>query len=140
MGVWTDPMRGARIFLIALCVAFLVGGIIHRQRSSRPIAFIPGADSAQTALFKKLANEPPPSDSIWAKININQASARELIALPGIGPVKAESIVEYRLTHGPFQRPNELLNVYGIGPKTLQKITPLISLDTTDTLHRKSLK
>ncbi|KPL07585.1 hypothetical protein AMJ86_03990 [bacterium SM23_57] len=77
---------------------------------------------------------------MWARININQASAQELIALPGIGPVKAESIVEYRSTHGLFRHSDELLNVYGIGPKTLRKITPLITLDTTDTRHRRSLK
>ena len=58
-------------------------------------------------------------------ININTATADELASfLPGIGDVKAKRIVEYRETSGGFDSVDELINVKGIGEKTLQNIRP----------------
>lgn len=54
-------------------------------------------------------------------ININTASAAELMELDGIGEVKAAAIVEYRREHGEFKSVDDLLNVKGIGEKTLEK-------------------
>jgi len=55
-------------------------------------------------------------------VNINSASAEELQEnLTGIGPKKAIAIIEYREANGPFYSPEELVNVKGIGPKTLEK-------------------
>ncbi|MEY4070688.1 MAG: hypothetical protein RL721_1302, partial [Candidatus Eisenbacteria bacterium] len=52
------------------------------------------------------------------------ASAAELDALPGIGPVLAARIVAHRDRHGPFRSPDELLAVPGIGPRLLERIRP----------------
>lgn len=60
------------------------------------------------------------------RIHINSASAPELERLPGIGPVLAENIVEHRQKYGPFQRPEDLLEVEGIGPSKLEAIADLI--------------
>ena len=55
-------------------------------------------------------------------ININDASAEELKEnLVGVGPKKAMAIIEYREANGPFYTAEELVNVKGIGPKTLEK-------------------
>ncbi|MBW1836187.1 MAG: helix-hairpin-helix domain-containing protein [Deltaproteobacteria bacterium] len=53
-----------------------------------------------------------------AKININTASVDELAQLKRIGLKYAERIVEYREKNGPFQRPEEIMLVKGIGTKT----------------------
>jgi competence ComEA-like helix-hairpin-helix protein len=55
-------------------------------------------------------------------ININSASVNELDALPGIGPVIAGRIVDFRKTNGPFAGLNDVDRVKGIGPALLQKL------------------
>ena len=54
-------------------------------------------------------------------ININRATAKELDKLPGIGPVIAGRIVEYRKVNGFFQSIDDLKKVQGIGASTLEK-------------------
>jgi len=54
------------------------------------------------------------------KININKASAVELTQLKRIGPKLSERIVEYREKHGPFERPEDIMQVRGVGPKTFE--------------------
>lgn len=61
-----------------------------------------------------------------APLDLNAADARALEALPGIGPSLAARIVEYRARHGPFRRVEDLLAVPGIGPRTLERLRPLV--------------
>lgn len=63
------------------------------------------------------------------RVNVNAGTTEELEALPGIGPVLARRIVDHRARHGPFQRLEDLLQIEGIGPKLLEKIRPLITVD-----------
>jgi competence protein ComEA len=59
-----------------------------------------------------------------AAVNINTATKDELVALPGIGPAKAQAIVDYRKAHGPFKTVEELKDVKGIGAKRFEKLKP----------------
>lgn len=52
------------------------------------------------------------------QININTATVDELVQLQRIGEAYAAKIVEYREVNGPFQKPEDIMNVPGIGPKT----------------------
>ncbi len=71
----------------------------------------------------------PPMSEESGKININTATLEELDSLPGIGPVYAQRIVEYRTQKGPFKTIEEIMNVPGIGEKMFEKIKDLITVD-----------
>ena len=63
-----------------------------------------------------------------SKVSLNDATEAELQTLPGIGPSKAAAIVNYREETGSFQSIDELVNVSGIGEKTLEKLREYIEL------------
>jgi len=69
-------------------------------------------------------------EGVDGKVNIQRAGVEELISLPGIGPVTAGRIIEYRENNGPFRQPEDLLNVSGIGPVTLENIREFIIVET----------
>lgn len=67
------------------------------------------------------------SDSGSKLVNVNQAGESDLVRLPGIGPVLARRIVEWRQKRGPFRQPKDLLQVNGIGAAKLAKLQPFLS-------------
>ena len=62
-----------------------------------------------------------------SRVNINLAVKEQLENLPGIGPVRAQRIIEYRNAHGPFDDIDGLKQVEGIGSKIFDKIKDLVS-------------
>lgn len=56
------------------------------------------------------------------KIHINTADEKKLDELPGVGPIMAKRIIEYRNEHGPFESVDDLAKVRGIGAEKLEKI------------------
>lgn len=61
------------------------------------------------------------------KTDLNRASASDLENLPGVGPVLAARIVGHRERHGPFARVADLLEVAGIGERTLEAVEELVT-------------
>jgi len=55
------------------------------------------------------------------KININTATAKELMQLNGVGSKNAAKIIEYREKYSPFKTPEDIMQVSGIGQKTFEK-------------------
>ena len=62
------------------------------------------------------------------KVNINTADLAQLQTLPGIGPVIAQRIIDYRTEFGPFESVYDLVSVKGIGLSTLEKLLDLITV------------
>jgi len=78
---------------------------------------------------------PAPTAEPWKpgaahKLNINTATQAELELLPQVGPAMAKKILEYREKHGRFKTARELDNIKGIGVKTLEKLLPLVTVDS----------
>ena len=64
----------------------------------------------------------------FAAVNINTATREELDALPGIGPVKSQAIVDYRKANGPFKTPEDIMKVNGIKQGEFDKIKDNITV------------
>ncbi len=61
-------------------------------------------------------------------VDLNRADESDLIALPGIGPMKAEAIIAYRKKHGSFARVEDLRKVRGFGRKSVARLRPMITI------------
>jgi competence protein ComEA len=70
----------------------------------------------------------PTSGAAVPMVDINTASQADLEALPGVGPVTARSILDFRAENGTFTSVDELLEVSGIGDATLARIAPYVTL------------
>ncbi|WP_447747592.1 ComEA family DNA-binding protein [Pseudomonas nicosulfuronedens] len=106
--------------ILFTCLSF--GGLAQAATKTEPAA-------------KPAVEAPAPTSAAKAPVaqveavNINTASAEELQkSLKGIGKVKAQAIVDYRTSNGPFATVDQLLEVKGIGKGTLDKNRDRISL------------
>lgn len=63
-----------------------------------------------------------------AKVNLNTATAAQLDALPGVGPVLAQRIIDYRERHGGFRSVSDLRQVDGIGDARYEQLKDLVSV------------
>jgi competence protein ComEA len=71
------------------------------------------------------------------KVNINQASASQIAMLPRIGEKVATRVLDYRKAHGPFAKPEDLMEVKGIGEKLFLTLKPYIAVSGPTTLAAK---
>ncbi|MDH3348088.1 MAG: ComEA family DNA-binding protein [Desulfobulbaceae bacterium] len=74
----------------------------------------------------------------FAQVNVNTANVDELSTLKGIGPAKAQAIVDYREKNGPFKFGEDLTKVKGVGPKIMEKIKDEISVSASETENNKN--
>ena len=63
-----------------------------------------------------------------AALNLNTATKEELVALSGIGPARAQAILDYRSQHGAFKSVDELKDVKGIGARRFEKLKPELTV------------
>jgi competence protein ComEA len=69
----------------------------------------------------------PAAGAPGSRVSLSSATVEQLDALPGIGPVTAQKIVDWRTAHGPFASVDELDEVPGIGPARLEQLRDLVT-------------
>lgn len=111
-------------------IAFTLGFFLGRNRNEDAI-YVSVSDNYFVAPSKPQETAPEvteATEAITFPISINQAGKEEFMALPGVGDVLAERIITYRENNGDFSRPEDLLNVEGIGKKRFKEILDLITV------------
>ena len=94
------------------------------------------APAAKKRVSKAPKSEPQrAANGLEGTLNLNTASIGDLIKLPGVGPKKAERIVDWRAKHGKFNRVVDLRRVKGFGAKTVKKLKPYLSVKGSSTLE-----
>lgn len=126
-------MKKSALVLLMITVAFaaFVGGFYLGRNYNH-------SDIEISVTQATLATTPPASESLDSTgtsrpaqpglININTATLEQLDSLPGIGLVRAQAIIDYRNEYGPFTSVQDLLNISGIGEKTLEKLLDYITV------------
>jgi len=104
------------------------GGLVRRADAAAVNLAAPLADGQQVVvpLRGRGAAGFGASSAAPGPVHLNIASAEELDALPGVGPVTAQKIVDFREQHGPFGSADELDAVPGIGPARLDDLRKLV--------------
>ena len=126
-------MKKQRSPLLLLTVAFAMftAGFLAGRTFSREIVEISSVPSAPVHFGSIQETLPHAAEPVAAQlvfpVNINTADKEALTSLPGIGETLAGRILDYRKTCCSFSRPEELLNVEGIGPGKLEAILDLIT-------------
>lgn len=85
---------------------------------------------AAYAVEKAAENTTKPATSAAAMVNVNTATATQLSTIKGLGPKKAQAIIDYRQQNGPFKSVDDLRQVPGISDKLLASIKPHVTVNS----------
>ena len=126
--------KPVNLLVVLTCVfaAFLGGFHLGRRLNRSPVHIYQAtapADAAPEPPETETEPEPETAPAVTGPLNINTATAEQLDTLPGIGPVLAQRIVDYRTANGGFRAAEELLNVSGIGNAKLMEILDEITVE-----------
>ena len=135
--------------LLTLCLLLLLGGYYWGSGGARgsglpartgagpAVAAGPETGAAARGLSPaptapSLPGGAAAADPARLPLDLNRADLESLQTLPGIGPVLAQRILDYRAEQGPFRDTAELINIRGIGEKTLAGLRDLICVEEND--------
>jgi competence protein ComEA len=117
--IYVPTQAEAQAALVAAAVAEL------RQAADERGARSPKSSSPSKSTS---SSKSPPPPRPRGKININTATAAQLDLLPGVGPSIARRIIDYRRKNGGFRKPEDLVEVAGIGEKTFERMRPYVTV------------
>ena len=110
-----------RLFILSLAL-LVIASCKSGERATNSNSVVLSANRGyETAGARTKANEPC--------VNLNIATAEDLIKLPGIGEVMAKRIVDYRELHGRFRRPEEIIIIEGFSERKYRAIAGMICVD-----------
>ena len=113
--------------ITALFAGLTLGLFLGRNPAGSSVTVSVPARQVSAAVPAETQTEPS-AQAASLPVNINTADAAELAALPGIGKVLAQRILDYRRVHGDFSAVEQLTNVEGIGEGKLETILELITI------------
>lgn len=110
--------------IATLCIGLMIGIFIGKYNAS---------SSTRLSVYDRISEDMPTQTTPYrlentGKININTASANELMMIPGIGETRAGNIIAHRLQYGPFLEIKDITNVKGISVDCFRKIQEYITV------------
>jgi competence protein ComEA len=153
--VAASPSESAPLVVVAVAGKVRRPGLVRLPSGARVAdaiaaagGVLPGADPGLVNLARKVADgeqivvgvaaapvagsaagvAPGTAGAPGELINLNTATAGQLDALPGVGPVLAQRIVDHRTAHGSFRSVDELREVDGIGETRFQRLKKLVTV------------
>ena len=126
---FTSSEQRAVLFLLT---TFGLGMLVWWYRAGQPPPEINPAELAAFENFLRASardssHAPAHEPTLrLGRVDLNAATYNDLVRLPGIGPVMAKRIIDFRAANGAFKRLQDLRQVKGIGAKTYEKLAPLL--------------
>lgn len=117
------------IYIVIFIVLIALLGISLDDRSTPSFTLSRSTDYQSAPVATPVTEVDNVSDSISGKINLNTATAEELMTIKGIGETLSQRIIDYRDTHGKFNTVEELTKVNGIGEKRLAAMREFVYVD-----------
>jgi competence protein ComEA len=101
------------------------GGATARADTAAINLAAPLADGVQVLVPRRVPGAA--GKTVGGRVSLSSATAAELDALPGIGPVTAQKILDYRAAHGGFRSVEDLDSIPGIGPARIEQLRDVVS-------------
>ena len=138
---------------VALAAVFRIGWSVTAPQMSEPLqpselqeavryplepVTVPSARAKSSAQLERRPQQDAFQRPEGIALDLNRASAKDFEQLPGVGPVLAGRIVEYRASQGMFHDIEQLREVKGIGPKKFEQIRPHVAVAPAGKVPRKT--
>ena len=119
------------VLVLAAGILLLMAVRFATQQTEQTVPWRVEVERNDRADASASISQPDGPDSLLEgeTVNLNTASLHDLERLPGVGSTRAQAIMDYRQEHGPFRTVDDLLQVSGIGPGTLEELRVYVTVE-----------